>query len=68
MAGFDEEKIFAAPRRIGPHHEIGESLDLLSARELGERIQLLRDEIIRVEAAVKARDVTKQAATAFFKP
>jgi len=67
MAGFDEENIFAKPRPLGAHHEIGENLDLLSAPELTERIQILRDEISRLEAAIKARDATKQAASAFFK-
>jgi len=67
MAGFDEENIFAKPRPLGPHHEIGESLDMLSAPELDERIQLLREEIVRLEAAIAARDATKQAASAFFK-
>jgi uncharacterized small protein (DUF1192 family) len=67
MAGFDEENIFAAPRPLGPHHAIGENIDLLSAPELSERIQLLRAEIVRLEAAIKSRDATKQAASAFFK-
>jgi uncharacterized small protein (DUF1192 family) len=67
MAGFDEENIFAAPRKVGPHHEIGGNIDLLSAPELAERIELLRDEIARLEAAIRAREATKQAASAFFK-
>ena len=67
MAGFEEENIFAAPRRVGPHHELGQNLDLLSAPELADRIQLLREEIERLEAAIKARDATRQAASAFFK-
>ena len=67
MAGFDEENIFAKPRPAGPHHEIGGHIDLLSARELNERIQVLRAEIERLEAAIKAREATKQAASAFFK-
>jgi uncharacterized small protein (DUF1192 family) len=67
MAGFDEENIFAAPRRTGAHHEIGGNIDLLSAPELIERIVVLREEIERLEAAIKAREATKHAASAFFK-
>ena len=67
MAGFDEDNPFAAPRPVGPRHELGQNLDLLSAHELGERIALLREEIGRLEAAIQARNATKQAASAFFK-
>ena len=67
MAGFDEENPFGAPRPVGPHHEVGQTLDLLSAHELGERIELLRGEIARLESAIEARDAKKQAASAFFK-
>lgn len=67
MAGFDEESAFGAPRKAATPHEIGQSIDLLSARELAERIETLKQEILRLEAAVKAREATKQAASAFFK-
>ena len=67
MAGFDEESIFGAPRKAGAVHEIGQPVDLLSARELAERIESLRQEILRLEAAMKEREATRQAATAFFK-
>lgn len=67
MAGFDEDAIFAGPRPAGPRHEVGQNVDLLSAHELGERIALLRGEIARLEAAIEARNATKQAASAFFK-
>ena len=67
MAGYEEESVFAAPRRVGPRHELGQNLDLLSAPELAERILALREEIERLEAAIKARDATRQAASAFFK-
>jgi uncharacterized small protein (DUF1192 family) len=61
MAGFDEENIFAKPRPLGPHHEIGESLDMLSAPELDERIQLLREEIVRLEAAIQEVAFAREA-------
>jgi uncharacterized small protein (DUF1192 family) len=67
MAGFDEESVFGAPRKAPAVHEIGQPLDLLSAPELAERIESLKQEILRLEAAIKAREATKQAASAFFK-
>jgi uncharacterized small protein (DUF1192 family) len=67
MAGFDEENAFGAPRKSATPHEIGQPIDLLSARELAERIESLKQEILRLEAAIKAREATKQAASAFFK-
>jgi uncharacterized small protein (DUF1192 family) len=67
MAGFDEESPFGAPRKGLAPHEIGQPIDLLSARELTERIESIKQEILRLEAAIKARDATKQAASAFFK-
>jgi uncharacterized small protein (DUF1192 family) len=67
MAGFDEESVFGAPRKAAAVHEIGQPLDLLSAPELAERIESLKQEILRLEAAIKAREATKQAASAFFK-
>ncbi len=67
MAGIDEEGIFGAPRKASTLHEIGQPIDLLSARELAERIESLRQEIARLEAAIMAREATKQAASAFFK-
>jgi uncharacterized small protein (DUF1192 family) len=67
MAGFDEESLFGAPRKVAAVHEIGQAIDLLSAPELAERIESLKQEILRLEAAIKAREATKQAASAFFK-
>jgi len=49
-----------------PQHVLGESLDALSAPELGERIALCQIEIGRLEAAIRAREATKAAADAFF--
>ncbi len=48
-------------------HELGEDLSRLSLDELGERIQLLRDEIGRIEAATAAKRASAQAAASFFK-
>ena len=48
-------------------HDIGQPLDALSIGELEERIDLLRTEIARLEAAIAARRATKAAAADVFK-
>ena len=67
MAAFDEESLFGKPRPKPQTHEIGENLDALSARELAERIELLKREIERLEAAIVAREATRTAASSVFK-
>lgn len=61
MAIFDEE-----PRRKPRTHEIGQDLSLLSVGELTERIELLREEIRRLEE-LQAKGATKSAAEALFR-
>ena len=46
---------------------IGQGLDALSAPELAERIEALKAEIARLEAAIQAREATRLAASAVFK-
>ena len=65
MAGFDDDPFGA--RKAPTAHEIGQTIDTLSVHELEERIALLKAEIVRLEAAIKARQATKDAASAFFK-
>jgi uncharacterized small protein (DUF1192 family) len=66
MAAFDEEAVFGKPKpKVA--HTLGENLDQLSAPELAERIALCREEIVRLEVAMAAREATKHAASAFFK-
>jgi len=48
-------------------HEIGQDLTLISVAELNERIQLLRDEVARLEADINAKQSSRSAADAFFK-
>ncbi len=48
-------------------HEIGQDLALLSVRELTERIALMRDEIVRLEADIAKKQATRSAADQFFK-
>ncbi len=62
-----EDDPFGGPPRRKVAHEIGENLELLSADELRARADLLRAEILRLEAAAKERDESRRAADAFFK-
>jgi uncharacterized small protein (DUF1192 family) len=62
MAIFDDE-----PKKKARPHEIGQDLSLLSQSELSERIGILRDEIARLEAELKAKGTTKSAAEALFR-
>jgi uncharacterized small protein (DUF1192 family) len=48
-------------------HEIGQDLTLLSAGELMERINLLKEEIARLEADMAKKQAMKSAADTFFK-
>ena len=48
-------------------HEIGQDLSLLSVAELNERINLMREEITRLEADIARKQATRSAADAFFK-
>jgi uncharacterized small protein (DUF1192 family) len=48
-------------------HEIGQDLALLSVEELAERIQLLKDEIVRLETNMASKRASRSAADQFFK-
>jgi uncharacterized small protein (DUF1192 family) len=48
-------------------HEIGQDLSLLSIEELNARIQLMHDEITRLEADIKSKRASRSAADQFFK-
>ena len=48
-------------------HEIGQDLSLLSIGELAERVNLLKDEIGRLEAEIARKRASQTAADAFFK-
>jgi uncharacterized small protein (DUF1192 family) len=48
-------------------HEIGQDLTLLSVEELGARVQLLHDEINRIEADMAQKRASRSAADQFFK-
>ncbi|HEY7248840.1 MAG TPA: DUF1192 domain-containing protein [Xanthobacteraceae bacterium] len=48
-------------------HEIGQDLTLLSAKELQERIALLKKEIGRLEADIDKKQASRNVADQFFK-
>ena len=48
-------------------HEIGQELALLSVKELEERIALLKEEIVRLEAAVEGKHASRNVADTFFR-
>jgi len=48
-------------------HEIGQDLTLLSVAELNARIDLMRQEIARLEADIKNKQASRSAADQFFK-
>jgi len=48
-------------------HEIGQDLTLLSVDELAARVQLLHEEIARLEADMKQKRASRSAADQFFK-
>lgn len=48
-------------------HDIGEDLTLLSVEELQARIDLLRQEIARLEADIARKRATRSAADQFFR-
>jgi uncharacterized small protein (DUF1192 family) len=63
----DEEEFFAAKKPAPARHVLGEPLDALSVEELSARIEILRDEIQRLSAALDAKTASRAAADAFFK-
>ena len=48
-------------------HEIGQDLALLSVEELRDRIELLKGEIVRLEAAMASKQASRTSADTFFK-
>ena len=62
MAVFEDEA--KKPARV---HEIGQDLSRLSAGELQERIGQLKEEIVRLEAELSSKGMTKLAAEALFR-
>ena len=63
MAVFDDDD---KPKKKVTH-EIGQDLALLSVNELAARVQLLHDEINRLEADMAGKRAKRAAADQFFK-
>ena len=63
MAAFDDED--RPKKKIA--HEIGQDLSLLSVEELKLRVQLMQDEIRRLEADIVQKNAKRAAADQFFK-
>lgn len=63
----DEDEFFAPKKPAPTPHALGEPLDALSVDELGERIELLRAEIARLEAARERKSASRSAANSFFR-
>jgi uncharacterized small protein (DUF1192 family) len=63
MAAIDEDD--KPKKKIS--HEIGQDLSLLSVEELAVRVQLMHDEISRLEADMANKRASRSAADQFFK-
>jgi uncharacterized small protein (DUF1192 family) len=63
----DDEKGGGSLSKRSVSHEIGQMLDSLSVAEIGERIDLLNAEIVRLEQARRLKQDAQAAAAAFFK-
>ena len=62
MALFEDDK---PKRKLA--HELGQDLSLLSVGDLEERIELLKNEIARLEADKAGKNASKLAADSLFK-
>ena len=63
MAAFDDDD--RPKKKIA--HEVGQDLSLLSVEELQARVQLMQDEIKRLEADMAQKRAKRAAADHFFK-
>ena len=63
MPLFDEEPTKKKPLA----HELGQNLDALSIEELAGRVELLRAEIVRLEAAIGEKRRSRDTASSFFR-
>jgi uncharacterized small protein (DUF1192 family) len=63
----DEDLPRGTPDRAKPTYQLGQPLEAFSVAELDERIEELRAEIARLEAARAAKAASVAAADAFFK-
>ena len=64
MAPENDDEQRPAPK---PKHAVGDPLDTLSVDELRLRIDVLRDEITRLEGEIASKQASRNAADAYFK-
>ena len=64
MARESDDEPRVAPK---PKHAVGDPLDTLSIDELRIRIDILREEIARLEGEIETKQASRSAADAFFK-
>jgi uncharacterized small protein (DUF1192 family) len=55
------------PRPVATGHQIGQDLSMLSVDELNERVAALEREIARLKEAKASKEISREAASAFFK-
>jgi uncharacterized small protein (DUF1192 family) len=63
----EDDPIAFAAHRLASAYEIGQALDDLSIDEIGLRIDMLSQEINRLEEVRKAKEASRASAAAFFK-
>ena len=55
------------PRNKPAAHTVGDDLSRLSEDDLAQRVAVLREEIVRIEAALGAKRASRTAAASFFR-
>ncbi|WP_298425227.1 DUF1192 domain-containing protein [Rhodoblastus sp.] len=63
----DDDEFFAPKKPAASQHVLGEPLDSLSVEELGERIEMLRAEIVRLEEVRARKGQSRADADAVFR-
>ncbi len=63
MSVFGTDDDLPRPKQV---HQIGQDVTMLAVRDLDERIDILRAEIIRLEMARAAKNASRSAADAVF--
>ncbi len=63
MSVFGTDDDLPRPKQV---HQIGQDVSMLAVRDLDERIDILRAEIIRLEMARAAKNASRSAADAVF--
>jgi uncharacterized small protein (DUF1192 family) len=63
MSVFGTDDDLPRPKQV---HQIGQDVTMLAVRDLNERIDALKLEIIRLEAARSAKEASRSAADAVF--